>query len=324
MRTLASGIRIIFFSDTHLGLDYPVRGGKSLSPHHRGPDFFRNFQTVIDYARQSKADLLVHGGDLFFRSKIPEAIVDMAYQPLFECASHIPVVIVPGNHERSMLPSSLFLTHSNIHVFTAPQTFHFSVRGTRIAISGFPFARNIGDSFKQLLASSGAATVDADIRLLCLHQSVQGAVVGPFRFRCGAEVISACDIPAGYNAVLSGHIHGHQRIHAASPVIYSGSIERTSFAEKDETKGFCELLIHEDSTQLQFHPLETRPMIDYTVTESQSDPLAQLADSASFWSDNSIVRLHKQGQPRIDMLTNQHLRSVLPEATVIAAAGLYR
>ena len=51
-------IRIVFFSDTHLGFDYPVRGvrktrgvRKAGERRRRGADFFDNFERVLRYAR---------------------------------------------------------------------------------------------------------------------------------------------------------------------------------------------------------------------------------------------------------------------------------
>ena len=91
----------------HLGFDFPLK--PRIERRRRGPDFFDNFHRVLDYARKTRPDFLVHGGDLFFRAKIPQLIVDMVYQDLFEFAAEgIPTLIVPGNHERSILPVSLF------------------------------------------------------------------------------------------------------------------------------------------------------------------------------------------------------------------------
>ena len=114
-------IRVVFFSDTHLGFDDPVR--PRTRKIRRGPDFFANFRVVLDHARSTRADLVVHGGDFFFRSKVPASVVERAYLGLLEFAeSGIPIVIVPGNHERSVLPPSMFLNHPQIHVFDRPRT----------------------------------------------------------------------------------------------------------------------------------------------------------------------------------------------------------
>ncbi len=58
-------------------------------------------------------------------------------------------------------------------------------------------------------------------------------------FRTAADVIRHKDMPEKIDAVLSGHIHRHQVLirdlenrTLRTPVLYSGSIERTSFAER--------------------------------------------------------------------------------------------
>ena len=70
-------VRVVVFSDTHLGFDYPIR--PRVERRRRGPDFFASFQRVLDYAVETRADLLLHSGDFFFRSKVSPAIVDRAY-----------------------------------------------------------------------------------------------------------------------------------------------------------------------------------------------------------------------------------------------------
>ncbi|TFG97301.1 MAG: metallophosphoesterase, partial [Calditrichales bacterium] len=69
-------IHIIFLSDTHLGQDYPLR--PRTQHQHRGADFFLNFKNVLEYAVEIKADLVIHAGDFFFRSRVPPSIVDKA------------------------------------------------------------------------------------------------------------------------------------------------------------------------------------------------------------------------------------------------------
>ena len=108
-------IHLVLFADSHLGYDFPLH--PRIKKRRRGNDFFRNFKSVLSYARQYKVDLVIHGGDLFFRNKVPDAIVDKVYQILTDFAEHnIPLYIVPGNHERSYLPPSVFLNHRNIYI----------------------------------------------------------------------------------------------------------------------------------------------------------------------------------------------------------------
>ena len=132
-------LRLLFLSDTHLGFDLPFR----VRRRRRGPEFFESYQRVLDAAVARKVDILVHGGDLFYRSRIPRRLVEMAFDPLKKVAdAGIPVFIVPGNHERSRIPHSEFSFHPNLHVFTRPRTFRLVIRGVTVAISGFPYDRD--------------------------------------------------------------------------------------------------------------------------------------------------------------------------------------
>ena len=120
-----------------------------------------------------------------------------------------------------------------------------------MAFAGFPYARSVRQAFPRLLAATSYQDVDADARVLCLHQCVEGATCGPgFMFRDGDDVVRASDLPADVAVVLCGHVHRHQVLRRdlrgrplPAPVVYAGSVERTSFAERDEVKGYAMLAI---------------------------------------------------------------------------------
>jgi len=215
---------------------------------------------VLEAARALAVDAVVHGGDVFFRSRVPGRVVDRAYA-LFHaaCEDGPPLFIVPGNHERSRLPRSLFLHHPRLHVFDRPRTFVVRAHGQRVALSGFPFVRAARAEVPTLARDLLAAAPAADRHLLCLHQAVEGAAVGgsrvgdmpsrDFVFRDRPDTLATRDLPrlaAGarrYDALLAGHIHRRQvlwpRVGAGRlPVCFPGSVERTSPAERDEPKGY--------------------------------------------------------------------------------------
>ena len=106
--------RILFLADTHLGFDLPQR--PRVERCRRGPDFFRNFDLALRPALQGEVDLVVHGGDLLYRSRVKPWLVEKAVAPLLRVADRgIPVVVVPGNHERSRIPFPLLACHPRIH-----------------------------------------------------------------------------------------------------------------------------------------------------------------------------------------------------------------
>jgi exonuclease SbcD len=271
-------IRILLLADTHLGFDLPVN--PRIHRRRRGHDFLANYATALQPALAGEVDLVVHGGDVFNRSRPPSSVVWQAFEPLTRVADlGVPVFVVPGNHERGRIPHLRFAQHPGIHVFDRPRTFVAEVKGVRVAVAGFPSERDdVRTRFADLMAASEHSDASADVRLLCLHQCVEGATVGPanYMFTTAPDVIRACDIPHGFAAVLSGHIHRHQVLTTdrrgqllPAPVLYPGSIERTSIAEADEAKGFMivELTCSDDAVKMEwrFQQLPARPLVRHDL-----------------------------------------------------------
>ncbi len=321
-----SKIKILFFADTHLGFDYPVR--PIINRRRRGFDFFENYNRIFKYAAEKRPDLVIHGGDYFFRSKVPAKIIDLAYEPLFKFveSTKIPFYIVPGNHERSVLPKSIFLNHPLINIFHKPQTFLLKIRNIEIQLSGFPFIRKIRDSFQATLQQCGWDNNSPHIKLLCMHQAIEGAKVGPsnYTFRMGKDVIKKSALPQNASAVLSGHIHRKQLLYKNEiPVIYPGSIERTSFAEKEETKGFYELFFSENNNQLwsidtlRFLRLSSRPMADiYLLPLSDNNLIeSEVKSKIQNLPTDAIIRFRCKTTPNSEfksIFSSSFIRNILP------------
>jgi DNA repair exonuclease SbcCD nuclease subunit len=268
--------RILFLADTHLGFDLPFR--PRVVRRRRGPDFFANFERALQPALDGEVDAVVHGGDLLYRSRVPPKLVQMAMEPLRRVAdAGVPVLLVPGNHERSSIPHALLAVHPLIYIFRRPETFSLRCGDVDVAFAGFPYYRaSVRQNFRELVARADAGGAVADIKVLCMHHCVEGATVGPvgYTFRSADDVVRGADVPAGFAAALSGHIHRSQVLTRdlrgrtlAAPVLYPGSIERTSFAERDEAKGYLLLELTAGGTPggrlagWRFQELPSRPML---------------------------------------------------------------
>jgi exonuclease SbcD len=326
-------IRILFIADTHLGFDLPFR--PRVVRRRRGPDFFNNFERALVPALNGSVDCVVHGGDLLYRSKVPARLVTMAFEPLKRVADKgTPVYLVPGNHERSAIPYRLLAAHSNIHVLDRPKTFSLKIDGFHLAVSGFPYVRSqIRKNFPKILEQTGWKQTQADGHILCIHHCLEGATVGPqnYMFRYNEDVIKANDIPTGLTAILAGHIHRFQVLTKdlrgkpiAAPVFYPGSIERTSFAERDEKKGYLTLDIDASGPlkgslkNWTFHELPTRSM---RQVELQADNLGDadlqllIRNTLEKLPEDSVVKIKIHGDVHKDSysaVTAASLRSLSP------------
>ncbi len=329
-------LKVLFLSDTHLGFDMPFR--PRVHKRRRGPDFFENFHRALGPALRQEVDCVVHGGDILFRSKVPAALVEMAFNPLRKVAElGIPVFVVPGNHERSQIPYGLLASDPNIHIFDSPKSYSLQIKDSQVLFAGFPyFRKNVRKNFHSLLNATSWKKHQADLRILCVHHCFEGAQVGPvnYTFRYVDDVIRMNEIPDGFAAVLSGHIHRQQILTtdlsgkpARCPVLFCGSTERTSFAEKDEEKGY--LLLEFDIEKLcetallssKFCILPVRPMLKVELDVSQMGPasirqwLKKLATSIEKDAIAKISILGSIDESKLKILNSSFIRSILP-ATV--------
>jgi exonuclease SbcD len=342
-------VRVLLLADTHLGFDLPVR--PRVRRRRRGHDFFANYERALAPALAGKVDLVVHAGDVLHHARVPTSLVYQAFEPLRRVAgAGVPVFVVPGNHERSRLPHGRFAVHPGIHLFDRPRSFTLDVRGIRLRLAGFPYVhRGIRERFVPALRATRWRDEPADVRILCIHQCVEGATVGPagFTFRDAPDVIRGRDLPRAFAAVLSGHIHRHQVLTAdprgrslAAPVLYPGSIERTSIAERDESKGYMRVDLEPRGTgperseagegdrgagrvaSWSFRELPARPMLVHEIGTNHDGLEARIRWIIDEAPSDAVIRLRVRGRvgPRVrEIVSAARLRAMaLPTMNIDA------
>ena len=225
-----------------------------------------------------------------------------------------------------------------INIFEGIQIFHFELKGIKLNVSGFPYHRdNIRDKFPEISGRLICNRKEADINLLLLHHAIEGVTCGPgnYIFRQGTDVVQMKDIPMDLDAVLSGHIHRKQILWKSSekkhiPVIYPGSIERTSFAEKEETKGFYLMEWQAGPTKLKslkFLRLPTRPMVDYIIPEEMKSLQLLQTNFIKFIArihPDSIIRIKVKNKSVLKALNTNFLKDTVPAGMNIEFSGLGR
>lgn len=83
-------MRVPFLSDTHLGFR-PAHSPRVVR-RRRGEDFCENFERP----RSGEVDMVVHGGDLAYRSRVPAMLAETALAPLKrQASSGVPALLVP-------------------------------------------------------------------------------------------------------------------------------------------------------------------------------------------------------------------------------------
>jgi DNA repair protein SbcD/Mre11 len=330
---MGRSLKIMHLADSHIGADWPRR------PRHdrprRGDDFVESFNRVLNRAFEQEVDLVIHAGDLFTMPEPGSRALAAASEALLALAvAGIPIVLVPGNHERHALSSTLLLSHPNIHVMSEPRTVMFRLRGTQVGVSAFACSRrNAAAKFRPALEATGWAASPADLQILAVHETFESATCGPgdFRFRTGDDVVQREAVPAEFDYLACGHIHRHQELRrpdgAGPAIVYAGSTDRISFAEALEPKG-C-VIIEEQNGRLAhtFVEHDVRPMSVWPMLVTDL-PRAQIVDQVEAIIQSlpprAIAQVRLAGIARAGSLRNvrfaQMIQKLRPDVLVTVSA----
>jgi DNA repair exonuclease SbcCD nuclease subunit len=321
---MMNAVQAGFFSDTHLGYDYPLRSRSER--RHRGDDFFANLRRVTDAVLSSKPDFVVHGGDVFDHPYIHSSVIDKAFLTLFEIAdAGIPLFIVPGNHEKGNLPTSLFMQHPNIYIFDTPKTYRITCKGHQISISGFPYYyEGIRKDFSALQDRLLSDLSSDDLNILCMHQIVEGSKVKHYTFKGNPDVIRTEELSDVFRCILSGHIHRYQLLQkpgSGLSILYPGSTERTSYQEDEEEKGWCLLNFEKKPYGYKFNhefmtlpakPLETLRFENRPYTENEIRNL--IREKVKDIADDAVLRFQCELPETIYKISAKMLKEVIPHS----------
>ena len=242
-------MRILHLTDTHLGNHLRVRGAPE--GWTRGLDHEAALARALEPAMRQQVDLVVHSGDVFNRSRPDPAAMRGAARLFTRAARRVPVVLVPGNHDRHGLSRSLPFRVPDLHVCDRPQ--RLEIAGVALAL--VPYQRR-AEHWKQAARIACGKGVD----LLVAHQAFEGAVVPGLVFRDEPDTIRERHLPGGVKHILCGHIHPRQVTPVGQAlVVQPGSTERTLFSEAEEPKGTAHWHLGRNVT-FAFVDHPTRPM----------------------------------------------------------------
>jgi DNA repair exonuclease SbcCD nuclease subunit len=301
-------MKFVHTADTHLG--YEITKIAQCHPQgrqKRAESISHNFMTIVQEAVEIEADLFIHSGDLFNKYYIPRETLDEIIRPILDLNRiGIAVLIIPGNHERSEFPFDLFHGASNIFVFDRPKSLSLTLNGYSVGIAGFPFIRKDSKrTFLKALKETEYEDLRSDFNILVTHQAFDNATVGPvdFTFHAGRQdTVSRHTIPLDFDYIAAGHIHRYQILsHPLKPglnFVYPGSIQRISFAEMNEEKGFVTGEILNNRIETRFNPL---PVCDMEIVQIEAAGMsAEVCENdirSQFWrfNEDMVIRFNLTG-----------------------------
>jgi len=302
------GVKILHFADLHLGVESYGRIDPTTGLSSRLNDFLSALDQVVDYAIESKVDLVLFCGDAY-KSREPTQTQqrEFAKRVYRLSTSGIPVFLLIGNHD---LPNAIgkattteifdTLTVKNVYVSNRPGVYRIPTPSGDIQVVSLPWLRRSAlltkeDSknltFEQINQRLQAAMTEViatkakelDLELpavLAAHVWVTGAKVGSeSSMTIGQEhalLVSNVIHPA-FDYIALGHIHKHQVLNENPPVVYAGSLERLDFGEAEDEKGFYLVEIEPDGeasnrkVTFDFHPLEGRRFVTVSAKIEPDD-----------------------------------------------------
>ena len=266
-------MKILATADSHFGYDY---GRTTQAKKQTNQRMFNSFRKTMQYAIKENVDLVLHGGDMFNRSQPKERVISEAYNIIgYLAEEEIPFIGIPGNHDKSRLPESLLnFFNSDMHLLNK----FSNIEIDDLIVLGFPFINREPKIILSKTKKIAENNTSKDFLVLC-HQLFEGAIFGPHHhvFRNRPDTLVTHNLPSNVRLIISGHIHRSQNLQQ-NRVFYTGSLERTSFMEIVEPKGYLIIDIDEDYFNVQFQEIETFPMKVIEMDISDEKQISRLVD----------------------------------------------
>ncbi len=352
-------MKILHTADIHIGSNTYGRIDPATGLNTRLLDFKRSFDFMVRRAIDERVDLFLFCGDAY-RTADPTPTQQRTFaECLKPLADHcIPIVMIIGNHDHPVSfgkASALDIfgyVQGDVHIFRRPTWKKIETPGGPVQMLALPwpirstllskeehyrkspaeiraFIEEKYVSFLQRMVEE----IDPEIpTLLGAHLTVQGAEIA------GSERTSLIEHEPKFSAaqlalpqidyVALGHIHHPQDRNPGHtpPVVYSGSIERVTFKEWDDRKGFVLVDIEgegaERRTSYSYVDTPARPFVAIQVDAREApDPTEMILRAiAAQHVDEAIVRVRyhiDEGQTgQIDL---DRIRDALKSAQMVAA-----
>lgn len=266
-------IKFLHTADIHIGYTTHGRQNPATGKNTRVEDFERCLRTISDTAVREDVDLVIIAGDLYrdpYPSQSDQKAFAAAIEPIL--TKRIPTVIITGNHDNPVsfgktAATEIFgvLAGDFVTVISQPRRVCLRTKSGPVTVIGMPWPTATmlraqpefkGASREELnavvlqqceswLDDAIQACDDEVPTIIAAHLEVRGAFLTEGSERSAImtkDPVFPVSMLARHEVdyVALGHIHKHQDMNDGHqpPVVYSGSPERISFNEEDQTKGF--------------------------------------------------------------------------------------
>ena len=351
-------MRILHFSDVHIGVESYGSTDPDTGLSTRLLDFLATFDEVVDFALDNSVDLVLFAGDAY-KSRDPSQTHQREFARRIARLSRegVPVFLLVGNHDLPHIASratalDIFPTLSvpNVTIGDRLDTYIVHTAAGPLQVVALPWIRRsaflareetrsltIDEINRQLqervtnLLAWQIQSLDPSLpAILTAHVSLNTARTSSEQsMLLGRDPVlmqSALARPE-LDYVALGHIHKRQTLSQNPYVVYSGSLERIDFGEENDDKGFC--VIDLDTTaprgqrlvDFRFQPVNARRFLTIEVAvDADEDPTQEaLKAIARRRVADAIVRVRITMPQEVEaQLRENEVRDALASAHFVA------
>jgi exonuclease SbcD len=324
-------MRILHFSDVHIGVENYGRTDPDTGLSTRLIDFLGTLDEVVDYALDTRVDLVLFCGDAY-KSRDPSQTHQREFARRIARLSsgNIPVFLLVGNHDMpftagraTSLEIFRTLDVSNVYTGDTVNTHVISTASGPVQVVALPWIRRsvfltredtqgltpegineaIQAALTRIIREKAEALDPALPAILAGHVSVSDAKTSSEQsMMLGRDHVllrSNVALPQ-FDHVALGHIHRHQVIGQDPKTVYAGSLQRIDFGEENDDKGFCVIELDpamptgQRFTGEDFHLVDARRFLTVSVDipRGDLDPTATVVQAIEgTYFDDAIVRV---------------------------------
>ena len=351
-------MRILHFSDVHIGVESYGSTDPDTGLSTRLMDFLATFDEVVDFALDNSVDLVLFAGDAY-KSRDPSQTHQREFARRIARLSRegVPVFLLVGNHDLPHIASratalDIFPTLSvpNVTIGDRLDTYIVHTAAGPLQVVALPWIRRSAFLAREETRSLTIEQINRQLEervttmLTWQIESLDPAIPAVLTAHVSlntAKTSSEQSMLLGRDPVLMqsavarpeldyvalGHIHKRQTLSQNPHVVYSGSLERVDFGEENDDKGFC--IIDLDTTaprgqrlvDFRFQPVGARRFLTIEVAvDADEDPTQETIKAiARRHVADAIVRVKITMPQEVEaQLRENEVRDALASAHFVA------
>lgn len=319
-------VQIVHTADLHLDRNFNIVN--LARRDERKKDVESNFEHIADYAIQNRPDFLLLAGDIFDRVNPGNPTRELLVRKLREVReAGVKTFVIGGNHDvpklrrgSGALAIDVLEAAGVARVFSQSDRFvsdAVKVDGEKVVVAG----RSYEPQSEETNPFSGnLPSLDGVYNIILVHASLQitSAMPNDLSF-IRQNPFSLGDVPHEANYVALGHYHNpFVQVRGDSWIVNPGSIERLTWGEVDDSKGFVWGEISSEGVEIENMKLPTRPRTSLEL-ELGRDERGDLTETVnSFLEENeapdAICRLLLKGVLRPEQHQTLRVREIYDRA----------